>query len=385
MRILFSIVTVLATLCGVAVEIVSPGEGEVLSLLTDAQRHYLSLPRAERARYFADNDADKPKAFAKYGTLPKPVVLTWKAGPGEEEFAVRIVRQSDGKCFFDRKVRGTNVVEVWNLEVARTWEGSVASTLGKASVRFRTSDEAPRFLKIDAIKNCRDLGGRKGLDGRRVRQGMVLRTQGLNANAKFKREKGSGEPGKILEPPTKRGEDRLTEDSRRFLLQDIGIKTDIDLRNEYECFGMNGSPLGPTVRWEHHSLIAAYSLIQHPASRKTLTEVFRIFLEEKNYPIVFHCIGGADRTGCVAFALNALLGVPEEELYKDYEVTAMGNSFRKGGLADQKHWRGFNHMVEGFRSYPGETLRQKVENGFRSLGFSEADFLKFREIMLEGR
>ena len=263
----------------------------------------------------------------------------------------------------------------------RAGDAHVAQRVGGGA--FRTADEAPRFLMIDGIGNCRDLGGRKGWRGRRVRQGMVLRTQGMNANAKFVREKGKGERGKVIVPPTERGKDRITAAGRRYLLEDVGVRTDIDLRNEYECFGMDGSPLGPSVRWEHHSLIGAYGLMKGSEARKTLAEVFRIFLRKENYPIVLHCIGGADRTGCIAFALNALLGVDEDELYKDWEVTAMGNSFRNGGLADQKHKKWFDGLVKGFGGYPGETICERAVNGFKSLGFTDDDIATFREIMLE--
>ena len=376
--------------CGAAcgLRAVSPCDGAVVQLLNDNQRHYLSLPLSEREKYFADdNDAKKVAMggeFRSYGTKPEPVTLKWSDDSCPKAKAeVCVKRVPDGRVFFRGVVSATNAVDVWNLEIAREWEWTVKCGQKTAAGRFRTADAAPRFLKIDNISNCRDIGGRIGLGGRRVRQGLVLRTQGMNANAKFKRKKGSGELGPIVEPPTKRGPDRLTGEARRFLLEDIGVRTDLDLRNEYECFGMDGSPLGPSVVWYRNSLVAAYSLIRNPLARKTLAEVFRIFLEEKNYPVVLHCIGGADRTGCISFVLNALLGVPIDELYKDYEATAMDNSFKAGGLADQKHWKWFNGMVAGFNAYPGETIREKVENGLKSLGFTDADFKKYREIMLE--
>lgn len=45
----------------------------------------------------------------------------------------------------------------------------------------------------------------------------------------------------------------------------------------------------------------------------------RVFANPDNYPIIFHCRGGADRTGSLAFILNALQGVSEADLIKDYE------------------------------------------------------------------
>ena len=40
----------------------------------------------------------------------------------------------------------------------------------------------------------------------------------------------------------------------------------------------------------------------------------------------FHCAGGADRTGTLAFLIEALVGVSENDLSKDYELTTFGPS-----------------------------------------------------------
>ena len=44
---------------------------------------------------------------------------------------------------------------------------------------------------------------------------------------------------------------------------------------------------------------------------------------DKNYPIDFHCIGGADRTGSVAYVLEGLLGMDDESIKKDWEITRL--------------------------------------------------------------
>ena len=49
-----------------------------------------------------------------------------------------------------------------------------------------------------------------------------------------------------------------------------------------------------------------------------LKDAFAIFGNKDNYPIVMHCSIGTDRTGMLAFLINSLLGVSEEDLYKDY-------------------------------------------------------------------
>lgn len=38
--------------------------------------------------------------------------------------------------------------------------------------------------------------------------------------------------------------------------------------------------------------------------------------------VFFHCIGGADRTGTLSWLILGLLGVPEADLCKEYELTS---------------------------------------------------------------
>ena len=105
--------------------------------------------------------------------------------------------------------------------------------------------------------------------------------------------------------------------------------------------------------------------------------MFRVFLDLRNYPVLFHCIAGQDRTGAVAFILNALLGVPEEQLYLDWESTGFWNpDIRFSHEA-------FSALVHVFDAYPGATINERVEAYVISLGYSKADIDRFRDIMLE--
>ena len=112
--------------------------------------------------------------------------------------------------------------------------------------------------------------------------------------------------------------------------------------------------------------------------REQFVKIFRVFLDDANYPIVFHCRGGADRTGTVGMILNALLGVSEEDLWKDYQVTAMW-----GTVGDMRHFRLFTNLMRAFDKFPGATLRERVEAYVKSIGFTDADIASFRARMLE--
>ena len=177
-----------------------------------------------------------------------------------------------------------------------------------------------------------------------------------------------------------KGKSRVTPEGRAIFLDRYGVKSDIDLRSDGECWGMTGSPLGDGVKWFHYSS-AAYAGMFGKRGKEQFAKVFRVFLDEKNYPVIFHCIAGQDRTGAVAFILNGLLGVAEEELYLDWEATGFWNQ----NASFFNHDRLFNKLIAGFRKLPGKDLHEQIENYVLSCGFTREDIEKFRSIMLEKR
>ena len=388
--------------------IVSPGEGEVVSQLYPVQRTYALESRSEREKYFDGGDA--AKRLKGEGSAPKPIVLEWTAGGDQARVSLR--RLPDGKVFL-RTTVPSNRIEVDSLEIGREWEVTVSSGSDKAVSRFRTEDLPPRLVRIEGVPNVRDIGGRRGLGGRRLKQGLVYRSAGLNDNApveyysndeimEFHRQgtlAQMGRTGKALEEKLCRGKPleacpemnrlikrqkfaagarRLTESERRRVLCRYGFRTDIDLRRDWECFGMTGSPLGEEVRWLNVPYVC-YAETFDSENRESNRRVFGAFLKEENYPIVFHCIGGADRTGTVAMLLEALLGVTEDEIWSDYLATGF-----KGSVTDRRHRdRLFLPTMERLKRYPGTTLAEKAEAWFVQIGFSADDIAALRDRLLE--
>jgi len=351
--------------------VVSPADKAVVPLLSADQKSYLDMGRAERRAQFADRDARK--RIAKFGDRPQKVTLDWRLsgtdGKERVRYAVRVTGEPGGTPFWQGETEKTHV-RLDNFEAGRTYSWNVTAKVDGGEVSaggtFVTEDRAPRMIHLHGVPNMRDIGGRRGLGVRRVRQGRIYRSAGLNSNA-TKAKDGTMKPGR----------ERLNDEARKYAKQTLGIRTDIDLRSGRECFGMTGSPLGPEVTWLHVSSLA-YSGFHKKSGKEAFAKVFRAFLDEKRYPIVFHCIAGADRTGSLAFVLEALLGVDEDELYKDWEVTG----FQKSNL-DFRHATRFDKLVKGFDAYPGATVRERVEAFVKSCGFTDADIARLRELMLE--
>lgn len=52
-----------------------------------------------------------------------------------------------------------------------------------------------------------------------------------------------------------------------------------------------------------------------------ISKTLKLFTDFENYPITFHCQGGKDRTGFVAYVLEKILGYSDEEALRDYLTT----------------------------------------------------------------
>ncbi len=94
-----------------------------------------------------------------------------------------------------------------------------------------------------------------------------------------------------------------------YMTKTLGVKTDLDLRSDREIAGMTQSPLGAGVNFIHHSSLEYGGIFASPG-RETMAANFRVFCDRANYPVYFHCIAGADRTGTLAYVLNGLTLLP---------------------------------------------------------------------------
>ena len=454
---LFTVAVAAALAAAADVKILEPAADATVPLLTDAQKAYVSMDAEARRAKFADAQFRKSgmglpaekvpgEEKAREAYWPKTVRLAWEAKDGVE-YRVSVLSAKNGKSVFEGTAKGGEIF-IDNLEVATAYEWTVQGGGDVGRGRFRTEVMTPRLVRFPGVPNVRDLGGWIGLGGRRVKQGMVFRSAGLNDNArkvfytvdelrnlgkteelkkaaekaqkrldqlrawqadpktmdrkdieylewctrhpnepvakflssrigrakKSVKEGGSPQVEKGREP----GKNRVEGEKGEYVRSRFGIRSDIDLRSDPECFGMAGSPLGDSVRWFHYSS-SAYSGMQDDFGRDAFRKVFKVFLDERNYPIDFHCIAGQDRTGAVAYIIGALLGADENRLALDWETTGFWNrnpSFN--------HKRLYDRLVKGFTDkFPADTVRERVEKYVLSLGFSMDDISKLRSIMLE--
>ena len=176
----------------------------------------------------------------------------------------------------------------------------------------------------------------------------------------------------------------------RIFREDLGIRTDLDLRQPEEngTGNITESPLGSDVNWINIPITGYEANIETGNNAVNLSYMKRfksamaVFSDINNYPVYLHCWGGADRTGTVAFMLEGLSGASEEDLAIDYELTSfspLGSRFRYNQTD-----KGFTYanMIAKIKEFNGETLQEKFENyAVNLLGLTKAQVSNIQSIL----
>lgn len=208
-----------------------------------------------------------------------------------------------------------------------------------------------RMVKTDSVENMRDLGGWPTTDGRHIRYGRIFRGSELDGVH----------------------DTHITPDDSLILHDLLDIRLDIDMRKEEERAGAVQSPLGTDVGYVH------YDVVQYKIADRSYYTAFRDLLAtlRQGHAVYLHCWKGADRTGTMAYLLEALLGVPEEDVCKDYELTSFGGQLRS------RNSTSFSTFYDRLMTFQGATLQEKVEAIFLRYGITAEEIAEFRELMLE--
>lgn len=271
-----------------------------------------------------------------------------------------VIKQKDGKISLIEKLGNDKTFDYYNSEIGKDYVWYLIDENGEKvgkEKEFRTAATAPRNLYVDGVTNCRDLGGWKTTDGRRVKQGMLYRTARFNENE--------------TDTPI------VTEAGIKTLTEELGVKTELDLRrtDNNENGGITVSPLGDTVQYISVPMMTKgnYLLI----NKDRLADVFKVFESADNYPIAFHCSIGTDRTGVIAFLINAMLGVEEEGLYYDYLFSGFGN------IGGTRSFTTIDKYLKEIKKAGGSTIAENAYNYLINCGVPSATLDMMRDMLIE--
>ncbi len=182
----------------------------------------------------------------------------------------------------------------------------------------------PNWVEIDGLVNARDLGGRTTADGRRLREGVVLRSDNLHD---------------------------LSADSVRWLLDDYRLSDIVDLRTNGEharsgAFPFNGEvrlhklslypdddpndPMPPWVGELGDDLVGEPEALSQGVARHylnyfrlrpdSLVGALRVVANAEGATII-NCAAGKDRTGTTCALLMRAVGVPVDQVVADYAAS----------------------------------------------------------------
>lgn len=329
---------------------VSPADGSEVALLNDTVRDYFE-------NYCEGYSKKWPNPGDAYKN--NPVVLEWKA-EGAACFTVYLAVDPAFRTA-EKYVTAKNTLSVGNLLPGTRYYWQVRAVGADGERRsdvftFRTED-APRLLDIEGVSNTRDLGGKIGEGGKRVAYGKLYRSALL---------------------------DNVTQEGI-YALKRLGVKTDLDLRAGGEGGAGVSSPLGTDINYIHIPG-AAYTYpdlgFNDPANREQFRQEMEAIVDPDNYPVLFHCSVGRDRTGTLAIVIYALLGVSEEEIIKDYELSFLSASGTQDG-GDANTMVNSCKMVIGYLyGFGGATLQESAESFLLYLGIGRQQIEDFQQMML---
>lgn len=217
-----------------------------------------------------------------------------------------------------------------------------------------TTEEGHRFLSVPGAYNMRDIGGYTVSDGRRIRQGMILR--------------GTEIDGLVRTDycPSQKAVASMTEQ--------FGLVFDFDLREP----NVGGSAFRSRLGVPHRFYSAPmYGNVFNDAFRESVRAMFADLADETHYPMYMHCTHGVDRTGTLVYLLMGVLGASEEQMMQEYRLSA----FFAEGYEDNTLIEG---LYDGLQAYPGTTINEKIEVFLTTdIGVTEAELESIRRILLE--
>ncbi len=232
-----------------------------------------------------------------------------------------------------------------------------------------------RLINLSIGFNCRDLGGIKTTDNRTIKHGLYFRGGELD------------------------GQGQILEDYDHQVLENV-----LKIKDVFDFRAAGTESKTPIKDAVYHS-IPLYSMVgvydrNNSNLDKTILNNYKACLEvllnclANRHPVYTHCQGGCDRSNTMSFLIMGVLGVTENDLALDYELSSFAQGARyayngTGGMIrsreplTNKYHNNYKNAIEYIKALDGYTLRDKFENFWiNELGANIQQINELREYML---
>ncbi|WP_371480586.1 tyrosine-protein phosphatase [Kitasatospora sp. NBC_00315] len=283
--------------------------------------------------------------------------------------------------------------------------------------------ETARSLGLHGAANARDLGGYRTADGRVLRHGAALRSDGLNrlTDADLAALAGHGLRHVVdlrsLDEVRQAGPDRVlglpvaeiaaTELSATALTVGPDTPDGVTLHHlpvfaaDFDIYVALRDALADRSHEKQHALLgdgrAAAMMVglyrwfvTDPVARERFATVLRLLAAPDGAPLLFHCSAGKDRTGWTAAILLTALGVDRDTVFADYLLTNERSAAVVENILDSFGTRGLMRepalLLPVFRADRGylEAAYEEVARGWASFGDFWRDGLGLDDEVLAG-
>jgi protein-tyrosine phosphatase len=184
------------------------------------------------------------------------------------------------------------------------------------------SAPAALTLPLRGLPNFRDFGGYETKDGRRVREGVLYRSQAFGGATEKDLEYLAGLDIRMVCDLRSKFEREQARD--RWPVGLMPSRLYLDIRSDARA---GHSELIDAIRKEpnpagvHRGMLLIYRGMP-AAFAPVLPQLFAHLLDPVHLPMVIHCHAGKDRTGFICAVILAALGVQDQHITADYLLTA---------------------------------------------------------------
>lgn len=287
----------------------------------------------------------------------------------------------------------TTSVTLKNLLVNQKYYYQIKAGNATSEIATFITGDYPRWIDARPMFNVRDAGGYMTSSGQRIKQGLIFRGGEITADANWKsgmQYTGDGgtrtQDGHIV---------TQTDASKEVFRGEMGMVggVEIDLRSGSECgksgnYNACGFANSGDISYQRKSISSYANGLNN--NKSLIKDVFNTFAQADQHHVYYHCYGGADRTGTIAFLLGAMLGMSYTDLVIDFELTSYSSNpsrnyrshLRNGPYNDWPNM--INTLKNSYGFTANKTIKQAAEDYLKNqCQVSQTTIDTIRNIMLE--